>query len=461
MSTNNNTKTRVQQIVSALLFAAILVALGWLSLRFKLEADWTAGNRNTLTEASQKQLVAMPDPIKVMAFVYPSADIRREIEQRVSRYQQFKQDMSLEFIDPSTQPQKVKEYKVSQTGELVVEYQGRRESLRALSEQTLTNALQRLSSSGDRWVVFLEGHGERSISDDEQNGYSQFAKALGDKGVKTRALNLATDPRVPDNASLLVIAAPGKALLDGEQKLVIDYLNAGGNILWLADPENDPGAPKLAEALGVTWLKGAGILLESSALGLPPFIYVSTQYPANPVTQGFVENALFPLVRGLAARSDAGWRVQPLLTTSPNAWLETGDLNGEIELDENAGDTKGPLTIAVTLTRDHTSGDVPKEGAPAPSESPARTQRVAVIGDSDFLTNGYFDQLGNGGLGLNTALWLSSRDALLNIDLPKAPDVSLQLPPWASMLIGVGFVLLLPAGLLGFGITRWVLRRRR
>ena len=105
---NNKNQTRVQQITSALLFVAVLISLGWLSTRFKMEADWTVGNRNTLTAPSQKLLGSMADPIKFIAFVYPSADIRREVESQIQRYQRFKKDVSLEFIDPSTQPQKVK-----------------------------------------------------------------------------------------------------------------------------------------------------------------------------------------------------------------------------------------------------------------------------------------------------------------------------------------------------------------
>ena len=58
----NKKQIRAQQITSALLFLAIIVALGWLSTRFKLEADWTANNRNTLTEASQRLLASMGDP---------------------------------------------------------------------------------------------------------------------------------------------------------------------------------------------------------------------------------------------------------------------------------------------------------------------------------------------------------------------------------------------------------------
>ncbi len=453
----NKKQVLFQQLSSALLFVAVLVMLGWLSTRYPLEADWTAGHRNTLTEASRKQLAAMPDPIKFLVFTYPRSEIRQALEADIRRYQRLKDNITIEFIDPSTNPQKVKDYNISRAGEVVVEYQTRRESLAATTEQAITAALQRLSYAGERWVVFLEGHHEHGINDTDQQGYSAYAQSLRDKGLKVRGLNLATDPSVPDNTAVLVIASSARALLAGESKIVAEYVAKGGGLLWLTDPETAPGLDEVAKALGITWLRGTGILLESAALGLPPFVYITTQYPPNPVTRDFGENALFPLVRGLTFKTDAGWNAQPLLDTTENAWLETGTLEGELAMDAAQGDTKGPLTIGLTLTRD---AKVTVDG-----KDETRPQRVAVVGDSDFLSNGYFGQLGNSLLGLNLAQWLASRDAQLNIDIPKAPDRDLNIEKlggnWGIYTIYVVFAFLLPAALLGFGVTRWIIRRRR
>jgi len=464
----------LQQLISAVLFLAVLVMLGWLSNKYTLEADWTAGNRNTLTESSRKQLEAMPDPIKFLIFIYPRSEMRQALEADIRRYQRVKSDITIEFIDPSTSPQKVREYNVSRAGEAIVEYQGRRENLTATTEQAVTTALQRLAYGGERWVVFLEGHGERSIEDTEQNGYSEFAQQLRDKGLKIRGLNLATDPRIPDNTAVLVIASPARPLLAGETKLIADYVEQGGNLLWLSDPPDgkDPAASlePVAKMLEVSWLRGSGILLDSAALGLPPFVYIASEYPANPVTQGFADNVVLPIVRGLSYKSQAGaapdpagWNAQPLLTTSDQAWLETGSLEGELALSEEQGDTKGPLTLGVTLTREVQKPAPPAaEGMPPPPPAgKAAGQRVALLGDADFLGNAYFGQLGNGLLGLNLTQWLASRDEQLNIDVPKAPDRSLVLPAWGLYTIYVGFAFLLPAALLGFGVTRWIVRRRK
>lgn len=449
----------LQQAVSVTLFIAVIVMLGWLSTRYKLEADWTAGHRNTLTDPSVKLLGTLKDPIKFSVFIYPRSDVRQSLEADLERYKRVKPDISVEFIDPTANPQKVKEYNVQRAGEVIAEYQGRRESLSATTEQAITAALQRLSTAGERWVVFLEGHGEHGITDTDQNGYSGYAQLLKDKGLKLRSLNLATDAKIPDNVAALVLAGPAKGLLPGEVKLLAEYVTKGGNLLWLADPANgkqDPEASldELGKTLGITWLKGTGVLLESAALGLPPFVYITTTYPPNPVTQDFPENALFPLVRGLSFKAPEGWNAQPLLTTSDQAWLETGTLEGELSMDEKQGDTKGPLTLGVTLTRELKPGTAADTGK-------AAAQRVAVIGDSDFISNAYVGQLGNGLLGINLAQWLASRDEQLNIDIPKAPDRALEIPPWGMYVIYFGFAFLLPALLLGFGVARWIVRKRK
>lgn len=458
------TQTLVQQLVSALLFVAVIVMLGWLSVRYKAELDWTAGKRNTLTEASVRQLESMKDPIKVLVFAPSGAESRRALESDLAKYRRVKPEIEVQFIDPSAQPQKVREYNVSFVGEVVLEYQGRRESLRATTEQAITTALQRLAFSGEQWVVFLEGHGERGIDDTEsQSAYARFAQALRDKGLKVQGLNLVKTPKVPDNASVLVIASPERQLLEGEVTLIKEYVDRGGNLLWLADPDYATGMAPLAQVLGIQWQDGYAIFPEYQILGTGhPGFYAATGYPPTPVTTGLDQVTLFPLVRAVkAAEGATGWNVQPMLVTSEAAWLETGDIeSGRVELDEK--DVPGPLNIGLVLTREHKPAAPPaKEGEPAPEAPKGKPQRVILIGDADFLANGYVGELGNQQLGLNVLQWLASRDAQLNIDIPKAPDVSLYLPGWATIAIAAGFIVVLPLLLLGLGVGRWIVRRRR
>lgn len=443
---------RLQQALSAALFIGVIIMLGWLSVRYKAEFDWTAGKRNSLSAATAKQLEAMPDPIKFMAFIASGdAELRHGLEYDIGRYQRLKKNVSLEFIDPSAQPQKVREYNVNSSGELVVEYQGRRENLHASTEPIITTALQRLAYAGEQWVVFLEGHGERSIADAQnQSSISTFAKTLHDKGLKLQTLNLARTAKIPDNTAVLVLASPETQLLPGEINLINAYVQKGGNLLWLADPDYPTGAAELAKTLGITWQNGYAIFPDYQIIGTGhPGFYAATDYPPNPVTQGLEQITLFPLVRSLTADAKSGWDAKPLLRTNDMSWLETGSIEGgNVRKDDK--DIPGPLNIGMTLTRNVKGAD----GKP-------KLQRAVLIGDADFLANAYVAQLGNQQLGLNIVQWLASRDAQLNIDIPKAPDTSLYLPGWAVIVLAGGFVVVLPLGLIGFGVMRWAMRRRK
>jgi ABC-type uncharacterized transport system involved in gliding motility auxiliary subunit len=459
----NKNKLYLQQLLSALLFALVLGLIGWLSVRHDVHWDWTAGKRNTLTAATQQQLKSMDGPLKFIAFTYPGSDDRASIDFFVERYKRVKPDVEVEYIDPSAQPQKVRDYNIVSAGEVVLEYDGRHENLRGLSEQAITTALQRLTYTGESWVVFLEGHGERSTESQDPDAISAFAQVLKDKGLKVQSLNLIKTPQIPDNTSVLVIASPSSALLDGEIKLIQDYVSKGGNLLWLADPDHATGLQGVADELGLHWQNGYAVFPEAQALGLPnPGIYPALGYPPSPVTRGLDQVTLFPFVRSLSTMAPEGWVAQPLLTSSEAAWLETGALDGEVEFNEGKGDIAGPLTIGATMTRERPgSAETPKSDDPMAPPPPKPQQRVIAIGDADFLSNTYLGQLGNQQLGVNIIQWLAARDSQINVDIPKAPDVNLLLPDWAIAAIAGGFVVVLPLLLLGIGVGRWARRRRR
>ncbi|MFA5938436.1 MAG: GldG family protein [Sinimarinibacterium sp.] len=460
-------QTLIQQLINGVLVLAVIGLLGFLSLRFKTELDWTANKRNTLTDASVQQLGAMSDPIIFYVFAPSGADSRRAVEEDLGKYQRAKPDIRIEFVDPSASPQKVREFNINFIGEVVVEYQGRRENLQATTEQSITTALQRLTYAGEQYVVFLEGHGERATEGQGPESVARFAQALRDKGLKVQGLNLVKTPSIPDNTSVLVLASPSSKLFDGEIELIRNYVKNGGNLLWLADPDFPAGNGALATDLGIEWQNGYAILPEYEVLGTGhPGFFAAVSYPPNPVTQGLGLVTLFPLVRSVKSVGAEGWTAQPMLETSDAAWLETGNIeSGHVALDPT--DIPGPLTIGLTLTRQYTPPPSPDTPADAPTQVPekdkpaARAQRIAVIGDADFLSDAYVGELGNQQLGLNVLQWLASRDAQLNIDLKKAPDTMLYLPSWALITIAGLFILLLPLGLLGYGVGRWVLRRRK
>jgi len=151
------------------------------------------------------------------------------------------------------------------------------------------------------------------------------------------------------------------------------------------------------------------------------------------------------------------------LQSTQQAWVETGPLEGEIGFEPENGDKQGPLTLGLLLSRS-VKAAVPAADAAKPDAAPAavdKPQRVAIVGDSDFLANAILAQAGNGKLGLNLVRWLAARDDQLDITVPSAPDQALSLSPTMVLVLELSFLVVLPLLLMAIGIGRWLSRRRR
>jgi ABC-type uncharacterized transport system involved in gliding motility auxiliary subunit len=446
---------RLQGLTFSLLFGASIGLLAWLSTQYVYQSDWTAGARNTVSADTRELLAELDQPVRITAFVRDEALLRRQIQDLVGSYQRFKDDITLEFINPDTAPEQVRALGISSGGELRVSYRGRSENIQTLSEQTLSNSLLRLSRQEERWIAFLTGHGEREPLGETNHGLGIFGAELERKGLNIQTVNL-SEANIPTNTSLLVIAGPRVDLLPGEVSALLNYVEQGGNLLWLAEPGDLHGLEPLAEQLGIDFLPGKVVDAGSQLFGVDnPTFVVITAYPQHEITGEMATVTVFPEVAALALRDNSAWTQLPLLTTLPRSWTELGEIAGEISFDADTDEHAGPLDIGVVLTRKRPAGE-DLEAMDEPAE-----QRVVVIGDGDFLSNTYLGNGGNLGLGLNMVHWLSHDDAFIDIQVQGAPDTTLELGRTAQAVIGIGLLFGLPVLLLVSGLLVWLRRRRR
>lgn len=446
---------RWHHLLALALLIGVTLVLGWASQRFALTADWTQGNRASLTPASQRIVAALDaGPIQFTAFVTPGAH-RDEVRTRLERYLRASNAVRLTFVDPAEQPARMQRLGIDKPDTVRVTYQGRSENLQRLREPIVSQALQRLAAVQNQWLVFLTGHGERHLADSGQGGYSKLAAALDAQGLVTRKLNLAQTTAIPDNTAVLVIASPQTSLLPGEINMIGDYVAGGGNLLWLADPGSEGGLSAIASSLGIRRLKGTLIYPDYRKLGTNnPAMTLVANYPDSAITERINRLTLFPLAGALTARDGSNWQAQVFLRSATRSWLETQPLErGTLTFQPDQGDREGPLAFGYALTRSPIAGD---DQQPGDNE-----QRAVVIADSDFLSNGFINTLGNHKLGMAIFQWLAQRDAQIAIDVAGAPDATLQLAPATTRRIGYSFVVLLPLALLIIGIGRWAVRRRR
>ncbi|MGD8378274.1 MAG: Gldg family protein [Gammaproteobacteria bacterium] len=456
---------RAQNIIFVILFLGILGAVGWLSTVYSFQADWTAGNRNTLTQASRKFLDGLSGKVTITAFARENPALRQRIREVVGRYQAAKSDIRLKFVNPDLEPDQVRQLGITRDGELVISYQGRTEHVHKLGESEITNALQRVARSSDQWVVFTKGHGERSPDGAANYALGKFAGELKKKGFRTETVNLAEAGAVPDNTAVLVIAGPQADFLPGEVRILTRYLKNGGNLLWLGDPGGLHGLKPVADQLGVTFLPGTVVDATGQYLGVnDPTIALVADYSNSPMTRDLATMSLFPRAVGLQNDDTSGWTADRFLRTLPRSWEETGKLEGEVSLDVKSGDVAGPITIGLDLTRSLAkAGSKNKDDkvTAAKSDGKGAQQRVVVIGDGDFLSNAYLNNGGNLQLGLNIVNWLSNSGSGLSINVRSAPDLTLNLSRTEQGIISGFFYLLLPLFMIGAGVTIWLRRRRR
>lgn len=441
----NDRSARLQNLLFHLLLGIAVLLAGWLGTHHNWVWDWSDNARNSLSPASIRLLEKLESPLEITAFVPGEPRLRRQIRDIVERYRRHRPDIILNFVDPSQNPALTRKLGIRVSGEMRLEYQGRSELLREIDEQSLGNAIQRLLRSDELWIVALEGHGERRLDGQANHDLGLFGEQLRTKGYQVQTLNLAAESRVPDNTALLVIASPQRPYLEAETRVLLNYIEAGGNLLWLTEPDAPRGLEPLADAIGVRILPGIMVDANAASLGLDdPTMALVPRYPEHPATRSFDLTSLFPQAAAIEAVEKGDWVATPLLSTLPNSWNETGSIRGQVNRDPELGEQAGPLPVGIAFTREHQG----------------HQQRLMVSGDGDFLSNTFLGNGGNLDLGLNLVRWLSREERLVDIPSRISPDRTFDLPPAAGSFIGLVFLILLPTGLLLTGTLVWWRRRR-
>jgi ABC-type uncharacterized transport system involved in gliding motility auxiliary subunit len=284
---------RFSSIVRALLIAFAAVAVAFLSTRFGFEHDWSDANGASLSPPSIALLNTLDAPVEVVSYASRQNGLRAVIADFVERYRRAKPDVTLRFVDPDADPEAMRAAGVMVDGEMDLRYRDRSERLKVLSETEFSNALLRLSRARERIVAFLEGEGERQPLGKANADLGQFVAALADRGLRAVPLPLANTGKVPENADLVVVANPRVALAPAVANELVDYVDRGGNLLWLTEPDENAGLDALADALSIRVLPGTVVDASGSAFGLgdPSFVALA-KYPPHAVTKNFLLTTL-------------------------------------------------------------------------------------------------------------------------------------------------------------------------
>lgn len=435
-------------------FVGILVVANLLAQQYPLRWDVTEDKQHTLAPETIQALQSLPQPVQATAFY----SMRMNSGAAGELLEDFKANgdgkFEYQFMDPDSNPVLVKQLGVTGDGKILLQMGEQQEIVTFASESELTGGLIRLLNPDKPVLYFLAGEGEHDIETSGNGTYSRVRQALESKNYVIKTLNLQAENAIPEDARAIVVAGPLVPLSEGTVTLIQDYLNNGGNLLYLSNPvpltqfgdKTDLLAEYLASEWGVTLNNDIVVDTNSSS---SPFFAIGAQYAQHPITekmQGIA--AIFPYSRSLTlGTGNSGAAPSALVLTTEQSWGETdfAALEGQETLEYNQEtDVIGPMTLAVV------------------AENSANDSRVAVFGSSSFAQDENFDFSGNGDMFLNAVDWVSEQESLINLTT-NTPQERTFNPPGSLqyILTIVTTICILPLVIIAAGVYAWMMRRRR
>ncbi len=463
--------------VAVVLVVGILVFVALFSQRYHWRWDLTRDRSQSLTAISQALLKEVTKPLSMTAF-YPGGEgDRQKAKELLQTYAYLNPRVTFGFVDPDREPLKAREAGYRFPGNILLEYEGRRQMAERPDEEAVSEALRKIMRDERKKLFFLTGHGERSIDNPRQSGFQQAKNSLANEGYDVSELNLLTTPEIPADAAAIILAGPQKPLFPQEVAALKQYLARGGRLLVMLEPFQDGGLQEFLAAYGIGL--NDGIILDqnqlSQTLGASAAMPLVVQYGAHRITRDFTNVVtIFPMARPLLLNPEVkGAMTIPLATTTATSWEKMGQdwiKTGKAEFDAKQ-DKKGPFTLAALVEvglappgkEEKPEAKEEKRDAGHPSDKPEerKTTYLVAFGDVDFAANGYFNLSGNGDLFLNTINFLAEEEKQIVIRKADQKAQPLALTGMQAWVLFLGSLIFIPLMMLGAGLRAYLRRRAR
>lgn len=493
--------------------------VNYLAIRHYERFDWTASKVYTLSEKSRAVATDIRQPIELVSFLDPAAEVHAQVDELLDRYAAANPTyLRKRVVDPARDllaAQRLVDQLGIKNPDVVVlalladdgtvadkrviderdlaEYDysgvqfGQGPSMEAFKgEQLITSNLLALVEAKKPRVLFTVGHGEARLDPGDGRALSAAQDLLGKDNFDIDTWSLLGDTEIPADTDLLVIAGPQTTFLQPELDALSRYLDAGGRMLLMVDPDLDSvaedssvaGDSSMAAGSSVTdsavaestdpsasgldqWLRGYGVALGDDLVIDPqnplPFYGAETiytdSYGFHPIVEALEQTrtpTLMPLARSIgrvdadtgdAGPATTGPAVTELVRTSAAGWAET-DLGRLDAIDLDDADRPGPISLGVAVEL-----------------GPEDAGRLVVFGDLDFATDAHLGNGANGILLLNAFNWLVKREKLIDIEARRPAQTRLELS--RGELINVYLLVLLVQPALALLVGFWVYRTRR
>jgi len=255
---NKNFKYGSLFLVLSIIVIAITVVINMIAEIDKFDVRWdlTPNKIYSIGDQTKKILSELEQDVEIIFL----AD-RKELEdiegagemitEFLDHYDAYPK-VTVKYIDPDKNPRIIKELDKEdmlglQTDNIVVKSGNKVKKVVAnelfysdyysgrpyfAAEQSITGAIKYVTTEKTPVVYFMEGHNERGL----ESEYSGLKQILENGNYIVKNLNLAVESKVPEDAEILIFAAPKTDLSKAEAERLLDYLKSDGNAIFLFEP---------------------------------------------------------------------------------------------------------------------------------------------------------------------------------------------------------------------------------
>ena len=473
----NGTKTTILVLLIIAVFIAINLGMQALDLT---PLDFTQEQLYTLTDESKERVKDIDKDVNIYFIGYTDEDSTVDL---AKQYGKANERINVEAIeDVSTRPDLSQKYGIeSGTEGIIVECGERSKVLTAsdlvtydtstyetisIAEEKLTSSILSVTADEVPKVYFLEGYSDFSLN---QNMY-MLSIYLGNEVNETDTLDILSVGKVPDDCDTLVITSPSKDFDDVATNAILDYINKGGNILWMnaaiATEVDFPNVNKVLETYGIKPFE-VGIIRETDTRKMvseqPDLIMPEIQY--SDITKDIYNTTGVILVNATKINVDTdnldelNVEENDLLLASEGSYFRT-DFNNQ---QNGAADGEETGTFVVGAEMVKTIQEADEEAGTEGIES-----KLVIYGENYFISDYQLSQNSQYGaiqlaynkdLVLNSIAYLTDREE--DITARKDTGTVTYTATEQQDTIIRAIIFTVPALIIIVGIVVWQVRRRK
>ena len=444
--------------VMSAIFIGIVIIVNAFSVGNYHRFDTSSLSRFTLTPQTIEVLEDLQSDVIITGFFIPNDTygIGDYVSSFLTEYEEHTSHISIKYIDPDTNPDQAKEYGITEYQTVVFECGENRRLVPPSSyvttdssgnlsgiqaEYPFTSAILEVTGVAQKKVYLLTGDGEVATT----SSFSKADQGLLDDLYQIDTVNLIKDPQIPDDCAALIIAAPQNTLSDSEIEIINNYLNGGGQVMILTNPNSSPELDKIVSNWGINF--GNGTIIDPGSSVAP---HEDMPIVSSDNNHYGLSAVYFPGATAIVPQENlpSNITMYPLAWTTASSWLDKDYSADKPAAFDPATETKESLAIGALIA------GVTEEGS-----AKGKYTRLAVIGDSDFATDDNYDSANNGDLFLNAVSWLAKETTLVSIHRNVQPFRLLVVNSTQSSFIKYSSILMFPIILLLAAVVIWWRRR--